>query len=169
MSRKTLLVFSALLAFGVLSASSFPMQAAAAEGKYDGQSCYVVQSQLVSHADGYVAGSEIYVGMVPNWGGGPFQMLSARCAGSFANIGDQVEEHGACEYVDTAGDKFFGVYARKGDAAKDEGTWHVVHGSGKFEGITMDGKYTSIGPFPPSGAPNTTTACYHDWGTYSVK
>ncbi len=85
------------------------------------------------------------------------------------NIGDQVDEHGACEYVDPAGDKFFGVYARRGDAAKAEGTWHVVHGTGRFEGMTMEGKYISIGPFPPSGAPNTTTACYRDWGTYSVK
>jgi hypothetical protein len=38
--------------------------------------------------------------------------------GSFANIGDQVDEHGACEFVNAAGDKFFGLYARKGDAAK---------------------------------------------------
>ncbi len=76
MSCKTLLAFSALLA------SSFPTLAFAAEGRYDGQSCYAVQTQLISHAEGYVAGSEAYVGMVPDWGGGPFKMLSARCAGS---------------------------------------------------------------------------------------
>jgi|SRR6516162_1896222 len=163
MSCKALVVSSALLA------SCFPIQAFAAEGTYDGRSCYAVRTQLISHAEGYVAGSEAYVGMVPDWGGGPFNMLSARCAGSFVNIGDQVDEHGGCEYVNAAGDKFFGVYARKGDAAKTEGTWHVVHGTGKFDGMTMDGKYMSIGPFPPTGAPNTTTACYHDWGTYSVK
>jgi hypothetical protein len=164
MSCKTLAAFSALLA------SSLPMQAFAVEGKYDGQSCYTVQTQLISHADGYVAGSEAYVGMVPDWQGGPlFKMLSAQCTGSFVNTGDQVDEHGACEYVNAAGDKFFGVYARKGDTAKTEGTWRVVHGTGKFEGMTMEGKYMSIGPFPASGVPNTTVACYHDWGTYSVK
>jgi hypothetical protein len=163
MSREALAIFSALLAL------SLPIRAVAAEGKYDGQSCYAVQGQLVSHADGFVAGSEVYVGMVPDWGAAPFKMMSAHCAGSFVNIGDQVDEHGACEYVNAAGDKLFGVYARRGDAAKAEGTWHVVHGTGNFAGMTMEGKWTSIGPFPPSGAPNTTVACYHDWGTYSVK
>ena len=135
MSRKT------HAAFGALLASSFPMQAFAAEGKYDGQSCYSVPTQLISHADGYVAGSEAYVGMVPDWQAGPFKMLSAYCTGSFVNIGDLVDEHGACEYGNAAGDKFFGVYARKGDGAKAEGTWYVVHGTGKFEGMTMEGKY----------------------------
>ena len=102
MSCKTLAAFSALLA------SSFPMQAFAVEGKYDGQSCYTVQTQLISHADGYVAGSEAYVGMAPDWQGGPlFKMLSAQCTGSFVNTGDQVDEHGACEYMNTAGDKVF--------------------------------------------------------------
>lgn len=163
MSSKTIAVFGALLA------SSFLMQAFAVEGKYDGQSCYVVQVQLFSHAEGYVAGSETYVGTVPDWGAGPFKMMSARCAGSFVNIGDQADEHGACEYVNGAGDKLFGVYARRGDAAKAEGTWHVVHGTGKFEGLTMEGKWMSIGPFPLSGAPDTTVACYPDWGTYILK
>lgn len=163
MSRKILAVF------GVLLVSCLPMQAFAAEGKYDGQSCYTIQTQLISHADGYAAGSEVYVGMVPSWGGDPFKMLSAHCAGSFVNIGDQVDEHGACEYVNAAGDKFFGVYARKGDVVKAEGSWHVVHGTGMFEGMTMDGRWTSIGAFPPTGTPNTTSACYHDWGIYSVK
>jgi hypothetical protein len=59
MSRKALAVFSALLAL------SIPVRAVAGEGKYDGQSCYAVQAQLVSHADGYVAGSEVYVGWFP--------------------------------------------------------------------------------------------------------
>jgi hypothetical protein len=103
------------------------------------------------------------------WEGSPFKMMSAHCAGSFANIGDQVDEHGAGEFVNAAGDKFFGLYARKGDAAKAEGTWHVVHGTGKFEGMTMEGKFMSIGPFPPSGAPSMITACNHEWGTYSIK
>jgi hypothetical protein len=28
--------------------------------------------------------------------------------------------------------KVFGIWARKGDPTKAEGTWHVVHGTGKF-------------------------------------
>jgi hypothetical protein len=86
--------------------------------------------------------------VVPDWGADPFKMMSAHCAGSFVNIGDQVDEHGACEYVNAAGDKLFGVYARKGDAAKAEGTWHVVHGTGKFAGMTMDGEVDVHRSFP---------------------
>jgi hypothetical protein len=161
---RTLLLVSTALLF-----SAFSTQAFAAEGKYEGQSCYAGQAQLIPHADGYVAGSAAFVGMAPGWEGSPFKMMSAHCAGSFANIGDQVDEHGACEFVNAAGDKFFGLYARKGDAAKAEGTWHVVHGTGKLEGMTMEGKFMSIGPFPPSGAPSMITACNHEWGTYSIK
>jgi len=86
--------------------------------------------------------------------------MSAHCAGSFANIGDQVDEHGACEFVNAAATSSL-ASTQKGDAAKAEGTWHVVHGTGKFEGMTMEGKFMSIGPFPPSGACNS---CNHEWG-----
>jgi hypothetical protein len=30
--------------------------------------------------------------------------------------------------------KVFGIWARKGDPTKAEGTWDVVHGTGKFAG-----------------------------------
>jgi hypothetical protein len=40
-------------------------------------------------------------------------------------------------FGNAAGAKIFGVYTRKGDPAKAEGTWHVVRGTGKLEGITL--------------------------------
>ena len=81
----------------------------------------------------------------------------------------QLDENGTCEYVNAAGDKFFGAYARKGDPAKAEGTWHYVHGTGKFAGISGEGKWLPIGVFPPTGMPDMTTACNHEWGTYNIK
>ena len=128
MSCKTLAAFSALLA------SSFSNASICSRGKVRRPVLlYRCKPQLISHADGYVAGSEAYVGMVPDWQGGPlFKMLSAQCTGSFVNTGDQVDEHGACEYVNAASDKFFGVYARKGDAAKSrKGAWCMAQASSR--------------------------------------
>jgi hypothetical protein len=67
------------------------------------------------------------------------------------------------------GDKVLGVYARKGDPAKAEGTWHVEHehGTGKFAGMTGDSKWMPVTNFPP--VPNVISTCNHEWGTYSTK
>jgi hypothetical protein len=61
----------------------------------------------------------------------------------------------------------FGVYSRKGDPAKAEGSWHAVNGTGKWEGITSEGKFMPIGAFPP--VPNVISTCNHEWGTYTLK
>jgi hypothetical protein len=145
-------------------------QVYAAEGKFDRQSCYAGPVHLIEHADGMVSGSYVTTGMTPmtpGTEGTPFAMTSGRCVGSFTIISGDYNETGSCEYWDAAGDKYFGIYARKGDPAKAEGTWHVVHGTGKFAGMSQEGKWIPIGTFPP--VPNVTTACIHEWGTYSIK
>jgi hypothetical protein len=64
----------------------------------------------------------------------------------------------------------FNVFSRRGDPAKDEGTYHFVKGTGKFNGITGGGKFMPIGTFPPvPGAPGMITGCVHDWGSYNIK
>jgi hypothetical protein len=105
--------------------------------------------------------------MMPGKEGTPFYMLSGRCLGQFTIINGDYSETGSCQFWNAAGDKVFGVYARKGDPAKAEGTWHVVQGTGKFEGMTSEGKWMPIGAFPPE--PNVISTCNHEWGTYSVK
>ena len=93
-------------------------------------------------------------------------MLSGRCLGQFSIINGDYSENGSCQFWNAAGDKMFGVYARKGDPAKAEGTWHVVQGTGKLEGITLEGKWTPI-VLPP--VPNVASQCNHEWGTYTLK
>ena len=68
-----------------------------------------------------------------------------------------------------AGDKYFIVYSRKGDPAKAEGTWRVVHGTGKFADMSGGGKWMPIGNFPASGMPNMFNGCNHEWGSYNMK
>jgi hypothetical protein len=157
MSRKMLLVSSALLA------AACSGQALAAEGKYDGQSCYVGQTQVIAHADGFLALSGLYTGTTPSGLDG--RQFSSRCVGSVVVTGDQVDINGACEYVDKDGDKYLGVFARKGDAQKVEGTWRTVHGTGKYAGITGNGNWFPTS-FPPNGVPGTDILCSHEWGTY---
>jgi hypothetical protein len=156
-----------LAAYSLFAGLAFCSQVYAADGKFDQQSCYAGPVHLIQHADGIVSASYEVTGMSPGTEGSPFAMLSGRCVGSFMIINGEYSEGGGCEYWNAAGDKFFGVYARKGDPAKAEGTWHVVHGTGKFAGMTVDGKWMPNGTLPP--VPNVASTCNHEWGTYSIK
>src|SRR6516162_2677916 len=138
-----------LLSCGMLAGLVFSTQVCAAEGKYDGISCYSGPSHVIQQGDGIVAGSYDATGMLPGKEGTPFYRMSGRCLGQFTVINGDYNESGSCQYWDADGDKFFGVYSRKGDPAKAEGTWHYVQGTGKFEGITGEGKWMPIGAFPP--------------------
>ncbi len=157
------------VASSLLAGLAFCMPVCAAEGKFDQQSCYSGSSHVLQHADGFVSGSYDATGVTPGKEGTPFFMLSGRCVGSFTVANGDYNESGACEYQNAAGDKFFGIYARKGDPAKTEGTWHVVNGTGKFAGMSMEGKWMPIGAFPPVHPGQLPPACNHEWGTYSTK
>jgi hypothetical protein len=65
--------------------------------------------------------------------------------------------------------KVFGIWARKGDPTKAEGTWHVVHGTGKFAGWSIDSKWTPVSNFGQVGGAGAVNGCNHDWGTHSSK
>jgi len=161
MSHKVLSAYSLFAGLVVCT------QVCAAEGKYDNQACYAGPIHLIQHADGMVSGSYDLTGMTPGTEGSLFYMMSGRCVGSFTIIGGDYNEAGGCEYWNAAGDKFFGIFARKGDPAKAEGTWHFVHGTGKFAGVSGEGKWIPLGTFPP--VPNVGAGCNHEWGTYSIK
>jgi hypothetical protein len=164
MSRITL-VFS-----GALLASAFSTQVFAAEViKTDHLNCFAGPIHLIQHADGIVSGSYDVVATSPGTEGTPFRMLSGHCVGAFSNVSGQYDENGSCEWVDAGGDKFLGVFARKGDPAKAEGTWQIVHGTGKFADMSGQGKWMPIGTFPASGMPNMINGCNHDWGSFSMK
>jgi len=160
MSRTVLVIPGALLA------SALATQAFAQEGKYDAQYCVAGPVQVIAHADGYIAGVGTYVGVSPN----VFpEQTSWRCTVAWAVIGDQVDSGGTCEFADAAGDKGFGVWSRKGDVQKAEGVWHMVHGTGKFAGMSMDGKFTPIAQWSPQAGASWDAVCNHGWGTYSKK
>jgi hypothetical protein len=162
MSRMTLVFSSALLA------SAFSTQVFAAEVKTDAQTCYTGPIHLIQHADGILSGSYAVVGSSPGVEGTPFRMMSGRCLGAFSDVSGVHDENGSCEFVDAGGDKYFIVYSRKGDPAS-EGTWRVVHGTGKFADMSGGGRWMPIGTFPASGMPNMFNGCNHEWGSYNMK
>jgi hypothetical protein len=161
MSRKV------LFGCGMFAALSFCTQGYAAEGKYEGTSCFSGPAEVIQQGEGITAGSYATTAMIPGQEGTPYYMTTGRCLGQFTLINGEWNESGSCQIWNAAGDKIFGVYSRKGDPAKTEGTWHVVQGTGKFEGMTGDGKWIPITAFPP--VPNTASACHKDQGTYTVK
>jgi hypothetical protein len=162
MSYKTLLVSS------VFAGLAFSTQVFAAEIKYDNQGCYVGQVHLIQHADGFVSGSFDVGNMrLPDQYGNP--MTSGHCVGTFMVISGEPEVNGTCEFADAAGDKQFLAFARKGDPAKVEGTGRWLHGTGKYAGISGEGKYKTIGEIPPPGMAGMLGGCDRAWGTYTVK
>jgi hypothetical protein len=122
--------------------------------------------RLAEEYAGQARGENHLTGMMPGQEGTPLYMLSGRCLGQFSIINGDYSENGRCQFWNAAGDKIFGVYTRKGDPAKAEGTWHVVQGTGKLEGITLEGKWT---PITLPAVPNVASQCNHEWGTSSLK
>jgi hypothetical protein len=154
------LVSSALLA------SAYLTQASAEEVKYDVQNCYASVAQ-VTQADGLMAGSYT-ASVIGGINEGPLEKMSGRCLGAFSIVDGQLNENGTCEWVNATGDKLFSVYARKGDPAKDEGSYHYVKGTGKFAGVAGGGKWIPIKTLPPAPG-GVAIGCIHDWGSATIK
>jgi hypothetical protein len=151
----------------MLAGLAFCTQVCAAEGKYDQISCYSGPIQMIQQGEGIMAGSYDVTAMELAQEGTPYYQTSGRCLGQFTIIQGEYSETGSCQYWNAAGDKIFGVYSRKGDPAKAEGTWHVVQGTGKFEGMTSEANWMPKAAFPP--VPNVASTCNHEWGTYTLK
>jgi hypothetical protein len=156
-----------LLVSSLFAVLAFCTEVCAADGKYEMTSCYAGPIHVIQQGDGIVSASYDVTAMMPGQEGTPFYNLSGHCVGQFSIINGDYNENGTCQYGNAAGDKIFGVYARKGDPAKAEGTWHVVQGTGKFAGMTSEGTWMPVAPLPP--VPNVASTCNHERGTYSIK
>ena len=156
-----------LLGCGIFAGLIVCTHAFAAEGKFDMRSCYSGPANVIQQGDGITAASYDVTAMMPGQEGTPYYNMSGRCLGQFTLINGDYSETGSCQYWNAGGDKIFGVYTRKGDPAKAEGSWHVVQGTGKLEGITSEGKWIPVTNLPP--VPNVAGSCNHEWGTYTIK
>ena len=82
----------------------------------------------------------------------PTQAASMRCVGSMHAIKGAFDNNtGFCVHVDADGDQWFSTYQGAGQfGAPQKGTYTVVGGTGKYQGISGSGDYTSINMPPVS-------------------
>ena len=90
--------------------------------------------------------------------------IIAQCFGAWSLVSGSYEESGSCEMTDQSGDKFFGVYAKKGEA---DGSWKVTGGTGKYQGFQQAGPW-NVAVAKPS-VPGQLGGIFRWWGTYKMK
>lgn len=90
--------------------------------------------------------------------------IVAQCFGAWSLVSGAYEESGSCEMTDHAGDKFFGVYSKKGQA---DGTWKVTGGTGKYQGMQSGGPWNVINQKP--ALPGQSAGVFRWWGTYRMQ
>lgn len=134
------------------------------EGRLDVVDCYSGEIDLIQHADNNFWLSWKQTGTRRSVKkGGPFDGMTAHCAGFLWNSLGEMNGHSACEYVDHAGNKLFVKAARVGDDAE----WRFVGGTGIYKGITGSGEFTGFSYFPQL-TPTTYQFCPTSNGTYRL-
>ena len=90
------------------------------------------------------------------------------CVGAFANVGGNVTDSGYCKFVSGENDSYVGTYVRTStDPKTQQGTWRLLGGTGKWQGITGEATYlNSIGHRPV--APGTFQQCGRVTGKYRL-
>jgi len=174
MSRMTAKAISPItvFSFGTIVGLGLSMQAFGAEGKFDNKFCFVSKTtSVIDAADGYRVGNFEATGIRVGSDGDSFAKKEEHCIGHITAIpGEQVDDT-SCEAVDAAGDKVFGIALRKFDPAKpiedSEATFRILHGTGKFAGVTGEGKSKIVDVI--SRTPERMAACSHSSGTYHMK
>lgn len=112
--------------------------APADEGSYEGTSCYVGQSTLLSGVEGHAAGSYETIGTAIRTPGQLGYQSSIRCVGTFVASGGENANRGACVMADPDGDRMFFVFSR---GASGPGQWRATGGTGKYQQIRAEGSY----------------------------
>lgn len=88
-----------------------------------------------------------------------------RCVGMGTSLGANKTNYSLCEVVDRDGDKQLAYISLAPDGKT---TRETVVGTGKYEGMEMNGTLVPIGPFPFI-KPGTFQACNHQTGSYKLK
>ena len=100
--------------------------------------------------------------------GGPFDRMGARCYGVWKNSLGTITEAGGCEMTDVDGDKWWmDVLSAKPDG--NGGYYKAVWGTGKYEGMTLQGEFSNDHDFGSPGKDVAVTACNPNKGTYRLK
>lgn len=136
----------AAIALATLALTMTSLAAVAAtpkEGDYDARGCYHGPAYVNTLSKDVMAGSYSVTGLVVAKESDVWHNVSGRCNGAWQLLNGELTETGSCDYVDLAGDHFFGIYTRK----NMDGLWKVYGGTGKFAGMEQSGVWKPIGDY----------------------
>jgi hypothetical protein len=138
------------------------------EGKYAFDFCPVGRGKTFAAGDKFfVMSYELDAVLRSTPLGGPFDRMGARCYGLYKNINGVPREAGVCELTDLDGDKWWMDYQGTWDGGG--GTYTAVWGSGKYEGITLQGEYRIDNAWGSPAKDVAFVGCNPNQGTYKLK
>lgn len=108
---------------------------------------------------------KVYAALHANPAGGPFDLQSSRCIGTYSVFNDKERGSRYCEVTDADGDKWIMDATEKNPF---EGEWIAVGGTGKYEGMRGRGTYKALGEVPPVVA-GIYARCHRNIGTFKLK
>jgi hypothetical protein len=129
-------------------------------GAYDFVHCYSGSPQTIRHADGAVVNAVLVRGTVrASSPGQMFDNMSTQCVGIFGQLSGSTFSQGYCEFFDSDSDRILIRYERTGN----DGTMRSVSAMGKYQGVSLDGTY-STRIFPAS--PGVVQGCAQTQGRW---
>jgi len=168
MRRATVAVFSAaaLCVCGTAGAGKVNIPK---EGKYAIDFCVIGHGKTLSVGDKFFAISyEVDALTRSTPPGGAFDRMGARCYGIVKNVDGTANHSAACELTDLDGDKWWmDVMGALPDA--DGGYYKAVGGTGKYEGISLQGEFRSDLNFGSPAKDVAFVGCNPNKGTYKLK
>ena len=99
--------------------------------------------------------------------GRAFDRMGARCLGVYYNLNGREQEAGMCELTDLDGDKWWMEVRGKPDG--NGGTYTAVHGTGKYDGMTLRGEYRPDNDWGSISKEVSIQGCNPNKGTYKLK
>ncbi len=136
------------------------------EGPFAFDFCAVGEPQLLTSGDKVtVSHYRNFANIRTEPAGKPFDRMSSICYGTYANLDGHQQDFGVCEWTDQDGDKFWVEYHGSADGAG--GTYTAPYGTGKYEGMTLNGQY--VLDFWPAATKDVFQGCFKNKGTYKLK
>jgi hypothetical protein len=163
--------------FVVLTAASAVLAASGAaagkvnipkEGSYEFDFCVVGHGKTLSAGDKlFVMNYEVDANLRSTPPGRAFDRMGSRCYGVYVNLNGQPKESGMCELTDLDGDKWYMQYQGTWDGGG--GTYKAVHGTGKYDGMTLEGEYRIDSSWGNASKEVSFQGCNPNKGTYKLK
>jgi hypothetical protein len=98
--------------------------------------------------------------------GQPFDRMGARCLGIYSNVNGRQKTSGFCELTDLDGDKWWMEYGGHPDGSG--GTYTAAYGTGKYNGMTLQGEYLIDNEWGSISDEVAFQGCNPNKGTYKL-